>query len=96
MFKLPSLSSQENEESFIFLSSDVATRKVRKLLVLIHGAPPVRAGQWSRKVIINHGLDQGSQLPFIRKGLDAGYGVVVMNTNQDLKHKVQNIYINQT
>ena len=41
----------------------------------------VRAGQWSRRLIINDGLEQGSQLPYIKRAIDRGYSVLVMNTN---------------
>ena len=34
--------------------------------VLIHGSGVVRAGQWTRKLIINEDLDHGSVLPFLR------------------------------
>lgn len=50
-------------------------------MLLIHGAGPVRAGQWTRKLIINENLDTGSQLPYIRRAMKAGYGVIVCNPN---------------
>ena len=50
-------------------------------MVLIHGSGAVRAGQWSRKLIINEDIDTGSQLPYIRRALDDGYGVIVLNPN---------------
>ena len=43
----------------------------------------VRAGQWSRRLIINNGLDEGSQLLYIKRAIDRGYSVLVMNTNQN-------------
>lgn len=53
-----------------------------KLLILIHGSGDVRAGQWSRRLIINHSLNAGSQLPYIQRANGLGWAVVVMNTNQ--------------
>ena len=70
-----------DSESFVFFSNDWQSRE--KLLVLIHGSGAVRAGQWSRRLIINEGLDEGSQLPYIKEARDNGYGVIVMNTNQN-------------
>ncbi|XP_041368472.1 cotranscriptional regulator FAM172A homolog isoform X2 [Gigantopelta aegis] len=69
----------EEPRSFIFLSENAKTAD--KLLVLIHGSGAVRAGQWSRKLIINDCLNSGTQLPFIRRGIEEGYGIIVMNPN---------------
>ena len=74
--------------SFFFANHEVAERKAPKILVLIHGHGAVRAGQWSRKIIINDGLQEGSQLPFIKKANEEGYGVIVTNCNHDLEHMV--------
>ena len=52
-------------------------------MVLIHGSGVVRAGQWTRKLIINNGLKEGTQIPFIQKSKDLGFGVIVMNTNHN-------------
>jgi len=68
-------------KSFIFCSSDYKSRE--KLLVLIHGSGVVRAGQWARRLIINEDLDKGTMLPFIAHASEAGWGVVVMNTNMN-------------
>ena len=43
---------------------------------------PVRAGQWSQRAIINDGLAEGSQLPYIERALRRGYAVLVLNANQ--------------
>lgn len=66
---------------FYFASDDV-TENRNGLLVLIHGTGAVRAGQWSRRLIINHSLESGSQLPYIKQAKAYGWSVVVMNTNQ--------------
>ena len=44
----------------MFVSEDVDTND--KMLVLIHGAGVVRAGQWTRKLIINNSLEHGTQV----------------------------------
>lgn len=71
--------------SFIFASKpDVSQSK--KLVILIHGSGVVRAGQWSRSLIINHSLDHGTQIPYIKRAMALGYDVLVTNTNLHLKN----------
>uniref|UniRef100_UPI00358F83C4 cotranscriptional regulator ARB2A homolog isoform X2 n=1 Tax=Myxine glutinosa TaxID=7769 RepID=UPI00358F83C4 len=53
----------DKPQTFVFESEDA--RKADKLLVLIHGSGAVRAGQWSRRIIINDNLDEGSQIPYV-------------------------------
>ncbi|CAF4993994.1 unnamed protein product, partial [Rotaria sp. Silwood1] len=65
--------------SFIFISNDLSTADY--LMVIIHGTGVVRAGQWSRKLIINEGLEVGSQLEYIQRARAAGYAIIVTNTN---------------
>ncbi|KAL8613376.1 hypothetical protein ACOMHN_057096 [Nucella lapillus] len=68
-------------QGFIFSSQHAA--QSQKLMVIINGAGVVRAGQWTRKLIINEGINVGSQFPYIRRAQAAGYGVIVLNTNQN-------------
>ncbi|KAJ8006141.1 hypothetical protein DPEC_G00125160 [Dallia pectoralis] len=75
---------EEEPQSFIYLSAD-AMSNPSKLLVLIHGDGVVRAGQWARRLIINQDLDSGSQIPFINRAKEEGYGVMVLNPN--LNHR---------
>lgn len=70
--------------TFIFMSEDAMTNP-DKILVLIHGSGVVRAGQWARRLVINDSLDSGTQIPFIKKAQEEGYGVVVMNTNDNYR-----------
>lgn len=72
---------EEKQYSFVFHSTDVYTNS-EKLMVFLNGAGVVRAGQWSRKVIMNGSLEEGTMFPYIQKGLDLGYAILVMNTNQ--------------
>lgn len=75
------VNAQDHEpSSFIFASEDAFTNKDR-LLILIHGSGVVRAGQWSRRLIINDSLKKGTQLPYIRRAQGLGYAVIVLNTN---------------
>ncbi|XP_014114589.1 PREDICTED: protein FAM172A isoform X1 [Pseudopodoces humilis] len=69
-------------KSFIFMSEDALVNP-DKLLVLIHGNGVVRAGQWARRLIINEDLDSGTQIPYIKRAIEEGYGVIVLNPNEN-------------
>ncbi|KAK3862355.1 hypothetical protein Pcinc_031779 [Petrolisthes cinctipes] len=75
--------------TFVFASED-ALSNPEKLLILIHGSGVVRAGQWARRLIINDTLDSGTQLPFIKEAQKDGYGVLVMNTNDNYRRSQLN------
>uniref|UniRef100_A0A8C9T5Z6 ARB2 cotranscriptional regulator A n=1 Tax=Scleropages formosus TaxID=113540 RepID=A0A8C9T5Z6_SCLFO len=79
---LPIDASKDEPKSFIYLSADALTNP-SKLLVLIQGNGVVRAGQWARRLIINEDMDSGSQIPFITRAMEEGYGVIVMNPNEN-------------
>ncbi|XP_050070300.1 FAM172 family protein homolog CG10038 [Anopheles maculipalpis] len=72
------------EATFIF-STKEKLDKPKKLLVLIHGSGVVRAGQWARSLIINDCLDSGTQIPYINKGRELGYDVLLLNTNDNYR-----------
>ncbi|CAF0993057.1 unnamed protein product [Didymodactylos carnosus] len=72
--------AKKNEPtSFFFMSTDALTQEY--LMIIIHGTGVVRAGQWSRKLIMNEGLEIGSQIPYIKRAMSLNYGVIVTNTN---------------
>ncbi|KJE92635.1 hypothetical protein CAOG_03555 [Capsaspora owczarzaki ATCC 30864] len=73
------LPTTSGPKGFFFMSRDAL--EADKLMVLIHGAGYVRAGQWARRLIINESLDSGSMLPFIKRAQAEGYGVMVLNGN---------------
>ena len=75
--------AQTDARSFVFVTPDFYTNEAT-LLVLIHGSGFVRAGQWSRKVIINKGLKEGSQIPYIEAAKERGWAVIVLNTNLNM------------
>ncbi|XP_066511219.1 cotranscriptional regulator ARB2A homolog isoform X1 [Hoplias malabaricus] len=79
---LPVDATEDEPKSFIYLSEDALTN-TDKLLVLIQGSGVVRAGQWARRLIINDDLDSGTQIPFINRAMKEGYGVVVLNPNEN-------------
>uniref|UniRef100_W5KK92 ARB2 cotranscriptional regulator A n=1 Tax=Astyanax mexicanus TaxID=7994 RepID=W5KK92_ASTMX len=73
---------EDEPKSFFYLSEDALTNP-DKLLVLIQGGGVVRAGQWARRLIINEDLDSGTQIPFINRAMKEGYGVMVLNPNEN-------------
>lgn len=56
---------------------------MQKLLLMIQGSGRVRVGVWGCALCINKDLDQGTMLPYLRTAADQGYGVVVLNPNQN-------------
>ncbi|XP_058843405.1 cotranscriptional regulator FAM172A isoform X3 [Acipenser ruthenus] len=79
---LPVDATDDEPKSFIYVTED-ALSNPDKLLVLIHGSGVVRAGQWARRLIINEDLDSGTQIPFIKRAVEEGYGVIVLNPNEN-------------
>lgn len=73
------------KKSFIFASNDALENE--KVIVLIHGSGVVRAGQWARRLIINDSLYTGTQISYVRKAKDLGYGLFVLNTNDNFRIK---------
>ncbi|KAF6020418.1 NEK1 [Bugula neritina] len=67
--------------SFIFATEN--WRYCERLMILIHGSGNVRAGQWTQRLMISGSLDQGTQLPYIRKAKECNYEVIVLNTNDN-------------
>lgn len=51
----------------------------------MHGSGVVRAGQWSRSLIMNHSLDHGTILPYITKAKSLGYEIIITNGNDNLR-----------
>uniref|UniRef100_A0AAR2M1B4 Arb2 domain-containing protein n=1 Tax=Pygocentrus nattereri TaxID=42514 RepID=A0AAR2M1B4_PYGNA len=74
--------TEDEPKSFIYLSEDALTN-ADKLLVLIQGSGVVRVGQWARRLIINEDLNSGTQIPFINRAMKEGYGVIVLNPNEN-------------
>ncbi|KAL3982749.1 Arb2 domain family protein [Acanthocheilonema viteae] len=74
--------TDKKRSAFIFLSKDWHQKD--NLVVLIHGSGAVRAGQWSRRLIMNESLNMGSQLPYLQICNSRDWGVVVMNTNMNV------------
>lgn len=75
-------SSDINTSSFVF-GTKTDFKNTKKLLFLIHGSGVVRAGQWSRSLIINQSTDHGTQIPYIKRAIELGYDVLITNTNNN-------------
>ncbi|XP_040277478.1 cotranscriptional regulator FAM172A [Bufo bufo] len=79
---LPIDATENEPKSFIFMSKDAMTNP-DKMLVLIHGSGVVRAGQWARRLIINEDLNSGTQIPYIKRAMEEGFAVIVLNPNEN-------------
>nr|XP_026498204.1 FAM172 family protein homolog CG10038 [Vanessa tameamea] len=84
LIKLPvPKGTTEEDGTFIFVSKDYDKKDV--LMVLIHGSGVVRAGQWARSLIINDCIQTGTQIPYIRQAQARGYGIMVLNSNDNYR-----------
>ena len=75
------ISSERSSWAFDVSPSSIPIPPFPKIISHLPPLGVVRAGQWSRRLIINDGLEQGSQLPYIKRAIDRGYSILVMNTN---------------
>lgn len=75
----------EKDATFIYATKP-ELKNPKKLMILIHGSGVVRAGQWSRSLIINHSTEIGTQIPYIEKARELGYEVIVTNTNDNYRN----------
>lgn len=80
------LTPKDPKSTFVFASKRDFS-DTDKLMILIHGTGVVRAGQWTRSLIINESLDKGTQLPYIRRARALGYEVLITNTNDNMREK---------
>lgn len=58
--------------------------EAERLLLVIQGTGKVRAGIWGCALCINDSLEHGTMLPFLRRAAASGYGVVVLNPNENV------------
>lgn len=77
-------SPESSDSSFVF-GTKPNFNDTKKLMFLIHGSGVVRAGQWSRSLIVNQSIDHGTQIPYIKRAIASGYDVLVTNTNHNYK-----------
>lgn len=57
--------------------------QAEKLLLIIQGSGRVRAGVWGCSLCINESLGRGTMMPYLQKASEAGYGVMVLNPNEN-------------
>ncbi|KAG0291143.1 hypothetical protein BGZ98_003125 [Dissophora globulifera] len=62
----------------ILLSSDV--KEAKRVLVLVPGTMEM-LGSWSRRILSNHHVEQGSMYDVVRQAREEGYGVAILNPN---------------
>ncbi|VDM61084.1 unnamed protein product [Angiostrongylus costaricensis] len=72
---------EQKNLSFVYASSDFRDKST--VVLIIHGSGAVRPGQWSRRLILNEGLNVGSQIPYIQRAHTNDWGVILCNTNTD-------------
>jgi len=67
----------------IFVSPNLASKDT--VLLLVQGSGAVRPGIWARALCINdvRGLHWGSMLPFLEQCDARGWGVVILNPNEE-------------
>ncbi|CAF0881854.1 unnamed protein product [Rotaria sordida] len=87
--KIPLDAKKSEPTGFFFASEDFDTAEY--LMIIIHGSGVVRAGQWSRSLIINEDLAAGSQLDYIKQARINHYAVIVTNTNLNTDESSESI-----
>lgn len=65
----------------IFVSENAMTAET--LIFLLQGSGAVRPGMWARALCINNSLNVGSIFPYIEQCQQRGWGVVVLNPNEN-------------
>jgi len=78
---LPTDAAEGEPQTVVFASEGI--EKAQKVLVMIQGSGRVRVGVWGCALCINKGLDQGTMLPYLRTAVERGYGVLVLNPNDN-------------
>jgi len=81
------LPSPHTENSSFVFGTKTSFKDTKKLLILIHGSGVVRAGQWSRSLIIEQSIEHGTQIPYIKRAMQLGYDVLVTNTNNNYRYE---------
>lgn len=66
------------------------------LLFVIQGSGHVRVGVWGCSLCINKNLEWGTAMPYVARALAAGYGVVLVNPNQNVDEDGQKVRGSET
>ncbi|CUI14196.1 Hypothetical protein, putative [Bodo saltans] len=66
----------------IFASANA--EECETVMLLCQGSGAVRPGMWARALCMNNTLDRGTVFPYIRDAQSRGWGVLVLNPNENL------------
>lgn len=67
----------------VLLLSQGALESAAPLLLLVPDRGSVRSGQWSWQAIVRGGLEAGSQIPYVRRARQEGWGVALLDPNAE-------------
>lgn len=56
-----------------------------KLLVFVCSSRGLSSGIWSRSLLLQDGIQVGSMIPYFENAIKAGFGILVMNPNENTK-----------
>merc|ERR1712187_307406 len=76
------LEATNGPHSSVYVSGNF--KEAQKLLLIIQGSGRVRVGVWGCALCINKNLDEGTVLPYIKMATENGYGVIVLNPNENM------------
>ncbi|XP_014006649.1 cotranscriptional regulator FAM172A homolog [Salmo salar] len=68
-------------QGYVYLSPG-ALESPANLLVVVQDRGTVRCGLWSWRAAASEGLERGSMIPYVRRVLEEGSSVLLMNPNQ--------------
>ncbi|XP_038840284.1 cotranscriptional regulator FAM172A homolog [Salvelinus namaycush] len=68
-------------QGYVYLSPG-ALESPATLLVVVQDRGTMRCGLWSWRVAASEGLERGSMIPYVRRVLEEGSSVLLMNPNQ--------------
>jgi hypothetical protein len=71
-----------NGPSCVIYASD-GFETADKLLLFIQGSGRVRVGVWGCALCVNRNLSEGTMLPYLKKADAMGYGILVLNPNEN-------------
>lgn len=76
----------KGDEPTIPIYSSPGALEAETLLVLLQGSGPVRPGVWARALCMNDDLSLGTMFPYMREAEKRGWGVVILNPNENSTH----------
>ncbi|CAG8455956.1 8907_t:CDS:10 [Ambispora gerdemannii] len=76
---IPFGATQEGVHSRIFVSPDIFENEKMTVFVPCTGYP---VGVWSRRVMVDHSVPEGSMLKYTKDALDLGFSLIITNPNE--------------